>query len=488
MATAPTTIQPELPSRPPILQAVRSPLGFFTLAVLIAEALLILVLTTLEIHADERRLLVGAMIGLIFLLVLLVAGMAFFRRETLYEPAAEPAERAKRVTEIIEKRVEKAAPIAYDDQPPPPAGAWYKDLQPVLHQAIHYTVPTYYLNMNLMIVDWNLAFDLIFSGLAPTLRDKHVKYFIAALKNFRAVMDHAQTFSRDVANGYIPFVDVEPLKYTSEKYGETRFLKVATQLHGADGSPKGWSVSLMIQEIDWAAFQGDLLEEARKDKLWYVYSAAYDRILTEYEPYKKLIQDVTRVVPSGGQSVVDLGAGTGNVTAALLEAGHTVTAVENNMGMLDRLRAKDLSRTLTVVKSSVENLSGLPTGAYDSAVAVNVLYAVDDPLACLREVHRILKPNGTLSFSTTHAETDLDRLLKSIRKWLVDTGRYSRLKNDYQIIYDVNKNIEKSIARRHTREDYREWVRTAGFEITNELPSTYEDAVMLIEARRDDRS
>ena len=123
------------------------------------------------------------------------------------------------------------------------------------------------------------------------------------------------------------------------------FLKVATQLHDPQGRPRGWSVSLMIQDIDWDAFSRDLSDEARKDKLWSVYSASYDRVLREFPPYRRLIEDVTAVIPPGELNVADLGAGTGNVTAALLEAGHTVTAVESNLAMLDRLRSKKLSPT-----------------------------------------------------------------------------------------------------------------------------------------------
>jgi len=162
-----------------------------------------------------------------------------------------------------------------------------------------------------------------------------------------------------------------------------------------------------------------------------------------------------------------------------------VTAVENNQGMLDRLRSKCLSgRPLTVVKSSIENLTILAEESFDAAVMVNALYAVDDPLACLQSVHRIVKPNGVLALSTTHSGTELDTLLNSIKARLVEAGQYNELSGDYQILYDVNKQIEKVIAKRHTRDEYREWIRAAGFEIIKDVPSTYEDAVMLIHAMR----
>ena len=177
----------------------------------------------------------------------------------------------------------------------------------MLHQAIHYTVPTYYLDSNLMIVDWNLAFDLVFSRLGGALRDKHVLNFINELQNSDEVMEHAQQFTAQVNDGRIPFIDIEPLVYASEKYGEVTFTKVAAQLHGPDGSPRGWSVSLIIREIEEGdTFVRELQDAASKDKLWGVYSASYDRVLLEFDPYKQLIKDVIGVVPPGPKSVVDL--------------------------------------------------------------------------------------------------------------------------------------------------------------------------------------
>ena len=47
---------------------------------------------------------------------------------------------------------------------PPNLDCWYRDLQPTLHQASFYTVPTYFLDHDLYIVDYNPAFEIIFSA------------------------------------------------------------------------------------------------------------------------------------------------------------------------------------------------------------------------------------------------------------------------------------------------------------------------------------
>ncbi len=70
-------------SRVDIIQTVKTPLGFFTLVVLVVEAILGLVATRLSQGADRTSLINGMLI-LIILLVILVALLAFFRPEALF--------------------------------------------------------------------------------------------------------------------------------------------------------------------------------------------------------------------------------------------------------------------------------------------------------------------------------------------------------------------------------------------------------------------
>jgi hypothetical protein len=356
--------------------------------------------------------------GSIYYIVLVLIGLATISLERA-RPIIElvrgvlPGDRIAKTPEEteeenskIQEKVEKNPNVLGVDKGPPAPDEWYRVLRPVLHKASYYTTPTYYLNVNLHFTDWNIAFEMLFADSLDSFRNRHVNYFIAALENSDEVFGHARDFTEKVARGALPLVDTEPLVYRSTKYGRMTFLKVATQLLDSNGELRAWAVALLVREIDWGPFERDLRDRLMQDELWSLYSSAYDRVLLGFPPYKKLIEDVTAVLPAGGRSVIDLGAGTGNGTAALLAAGHRVTAVENNVAMLERLRSKKLDGArLTVIKSSLEDLSSLKEAAYDGAVMVNVLYAVNDPLAVLRGIARILKPGGVLGLSTTHAGT-----------------------------------------------------------------------------------
>jgi SAM-dependent methyltransferase len=94
-----------------------------------------------------------------------------------------------------------------------------------------------------------------------------------------------------------------------------------------------------------------------------------------------------------GPRVVDLGAGTGKLTAALVRLGLDVTAVEPDA----RMRA-ELHRTLPDVRAmdgSAESIP-MPDGSCDAVVAGNAMHWFDMDAAA-PEIARVLAPAGTLA-------------------------------------------------------------------------------------------
>jgi len=107
-----------------------------------------------------------------------------------------------------------------------------------------------------------------------------------------------------------------------------------------------------------------------------------------------------------GQTAADLGAGTGFVTEALLQAGLSVAAVDQSPQMLAELRAKfGPGRTrgarLTTHEGTAEALP-LPDASVDFVFANMFLHHVDDPAQAIAEMARVLRPGGHVVL------TDLD--------------------------------------------------------------------------------
>jgi hypothetical protein len=61
-------------------------------------------------------------------------------------------------------------------------------------------------------------------------------------------------------------------------------------------------------------------------------------------------------------------------------------------------------------------------------------------------------------FTTTHRESDLDELLDDITQYVKrrEDAEGIDLGSDLRILLDANREIRRTIARRHTREQYLE--------------------------------
>lgn len=91
--------------------------------------------------------------------------------------------------------------------------------------------------------------------------------------------------------------------------------------------------------------------------------------------------------------VLELGAGTGKLTAALVAAHHRVTPTDPSRPMLDRLRRQ--LKVRGVVQARAEAIP-VHAGAVDVVIAGQAFHWFDHERA-LPEIARVLRPGGTLA-------------------------------------------------------------------------------------------
>ncbi len=107
--------------------------------------------------------------------------------------------------------------------------------------------------------------------------------------------------------------------------------------------------------------------------------------------WRQIVRDLLQ--PKAGERILDLAAGTGTSTAALRSEGVALVAADFSPGMLDegRKRYPDIEFVYADAMKTP-----FVSGEFDAATMSFGLRNVSDYRACLRELHRVIKPSGRI--------------------------------------------------------------------------------------------
>lgn len=145
----------------------------------------------------------------------------------------------------------------------------------------------------------------------------------------------------------------------------------------------------------------------------------YDSFAAEYEdhaataPYNALYDRPATLELSGDvavKRVFDAGCGPGIYAAELVARGAEVVGCDSSAAMVELARAKAGERADLRVHPLEEPFGWLRDAGVDLAVAALVYHYLNDRPSFLREMYRVLRPNGALVISTHHPTADWRRL------------------------------------------------------------------------------
>jgi ubiquinone/menaquinone biosynthesis C-methylase UbiE len=109
-----------------------------------------------------------------------------------------------------------------------------------------------------------------------------------------------------------------------------------------------------------------------------------------------------------GQVVLDYGCGIGSYTipaAQIVGSDGTVYALDIHPLAIEAVQRRIRKENLTNVRTiHSDRETGLPDESVDAVLLYDVLHNVPDKGALLRELHRVLKPDGILSVIPDHME------------------------------------------------------------------------------------
>ena len=111
-----------------------------------------------------------------------------------------------------------------------------------------------------------------------------------------------------------------------------------------------------------------------------------------------------------GGRLLDVGCHLGLFLDVARARGWQVAGVEPSRWSVERARERGLD-----VRHGTLETSGFPPGSFDVVTMWDVVEHVADPLAELRRIHRVLRPNGVLALCTMNVDALFPRLAG--RRW-----------------------------------------------------------------------
>ena len=104
-----------------------------------------------------------------------------------------------------------------------------------------------------------------------------------------------------------------------------------------------------------------------------------------------------------GMHAIELGCGTGYVSAWMIRQGATVVGIDNSLSQLntaERLMT-EYNLSIDLLHGNAENVA-LPDASFDYAISEYGAAIWCDPMEWIPEAYRLLKPGGLLTFLGTH--------------------------------------------------------------------------------------
>lgn len=168
----------------------------------------------------------------------------------------------------------------------------------------------------------------------------------------------------------------------------------------------------------------------KTDPFWDLYSRFYDSIYS-LMPYRQLLWDVYQALElAPGMSVLDAGCGTGNLELFISEKPHPPVqfhGIDFSAEMLARARRK--CRDLGFATFTQHDLSRplpFPDASFDRIVSINVLYALEHRDDTMRELLRVLKPEGRIVLTSPMPEFAIGPLITDHLKRIRNIWGFSR--------------------------------------------------------------
>ncbi len=330
------------------------------------------------------------------------------------------------------------------------------------------TVPSFIVNQDQVILDWNPAFELIFGEVFKLRKNIPVSHWYKHLENFRRVENRTEEF---FGEGILPIADRHRIVFISPKYGRMVFTKIMSPLVDRNtGRILGWSFSLNINSVNK---RNEFLEDFfaaikhKSENLRFV--ASYDGVFANSDIYQDLVRQHL-LAHGDNKNLLELNARTGELSFAKIDEGGSATAVHGMVEFLRIMRhkANSLRRGhMHIVERKLSELKSLPSNKYESVAMMHGFYKHDDVDAVLAQVYRSMKDGGIFTYSQLLGDGQridyVESYLATIKKNLEAKNLFDNMKYQFQ---HVSSTFEKYEADRLEPRIIISALKRAGFKIS----------------------
>jgi len=143
-----------------------------------------------------------------------------------------------------------------------------------------------------------------------------------------------------------------------------------------------------------------------------------------YLPRKNTLAEVG-IEP--GFSILDYGCGPGSYTtvaAQLVGNSGKVYALDIHPLAVQQVQKIAAKKRLTNIETILSDCAtGLPDESMDVVLLYDILHGLSEPDEVLAELHRVLKPNGILSFNDHHLKEEKEIMARITGKGLFQLSR-----------------------------------------------------------------
>ncbi|MCK4730154.1 MAG: class I SAM-dependent methyltransferase [Candidatus Aenigmarchaeota archaeon] len=205
------------------------------------------------------------------------------------------------------------------------------------------------------------------------------------------------------------------------------------------------------------------------------YLEVYDTILLNSEIYLT-VRDFHVNAMRGCPIILDSCCGTGNTTLELLKKGHIVYAIDQSKKARDILRKKcaQYANRLPILNADAKHLTEFEDEMFDGISSMFAVYYINDFEQYLREIYRILKPNGIFALTGRVSAKNMELILKSYENSLREKGLLPGLNPEFSIFRKkFLNNVTKAVINCHTFKEMSDLLKKIGFKNIWESSNPY---------------